>query len=196
MTRYRLPHIVFSGVVLFWATAANAMAVDDGFGAAKKFDSNYFSVAVAPGVDEGQLTSTLNISPSHKILAGQNLKGAAFAPNDLGGLLDALYIWCASVLDMQATSRRTVLKIARDEQGLKEIFTRLYAKEGFSDKAFYVYETNTLYIAAPDFTKEILGHEVGHAIISNFFVVQPPMKVQEVLAGYIEYQLRKRSSEK
>jgi len=36
-----------------------------------------------------------------------------------------------------------------------------------------------------------LGHEIGHAVISNYFVVQPPIRIQEVLAGYVEYQLRK-----
>ena len=52
-------------------------------------------------------------------------------------------------------------------------------------------DINTIYITAENFKKAVLGHEVAHAVISHYFVVQPSMKVQEVLAGYIEYQLRK-----
>lgn len=32
---------------------------------------------------------------------------------------------------------------------------------------------------------------MGHALMSHYFVVQPSVKIQEVLAGYVEYQLRK-----
>ena len=38
---------------------------------------------------------------------------------------------------------------------------------------------------------KVLGHEIGHAVISHYFVVLPSVKVQEVLAVYVEYQLRK-----
>ena len=86
---------------------------------------------------------------------------------------------------------RGTIKVSRDETELADIYLRLYGTERRSEKAFYIYELNTLYVTEQDFTKEILGHEMGHAIISNFFVVPAPEKVQEVLAGYIEYQLRK-----
>jgi hypothetical protein len=56
--------------------------------------------------------------------------------------------------------------------------------------SFYVYDLNTIYVSAGSFKREVLGHEIAHAVISHYFVVQPPMKAQEVLAGYVEYQLR------
>jgi hypothetical protein len=37
----------------------------------------------------------------------------------------------------------------------------------------------------------VLGHEIAHAIMSHYFVVLPSEKIQEVLAGFVEYQLRK-----
>jgi hypothetical protein len=39
----------------------------------------------------------------------------------------------------------------------------------------------------------MLGHEIAHAIISSFFIVPPPEKIQEVLAGYVDYSLLKKS---
>ena len=170
---------------------AFARGPEDGFVASRKMDGRYFSVQIAPGVEELQLVQELGIGPEHKILAGQAVGGARFSSNSLPDLMDALFLWSCNVLDMQLFSYRGTVKIVTDETALAGIYRRLFGVEHTGEKAFYVYECNTLYVAAPNFTKEIVGHEVAHAIISNFFVVQPPAKVAEVLAGYIEYQLRK-----
>ena len=50
---------------------------------------------------------------------------------------------------------------------------------------------NTIYASAENFKIGVIGHEIAHAVISHYFVVQPSVKIQEVLAGYVEYQLRK-----
>jgi hypothetical protein len=48
-----------------------------------------------------------------------------------------------------------------------------------------------VYISYPEMTIGMLGHKIAHAIISHYFVVPPPAKIQEVLAGYVEYSIRK-----
>jgi hypothetical protein len=171
--------------------AAFARAPEDGFVSARKMESRYFTIQLSPGVDEFPLIQNLGVGPEHKILAGQAIGGAQFSSNSLSDILDAFFLWSCSVLDMQLYSYRGNVKVVPDESSLADIYRRLYGMERKGEKAFYVYEVNTVYVAAQNFTKEIVGHEVAHAIISNFFVVQPPEKVQEVLAGYIEYQLRK-----
>ncbi|MBF0485354.1 MAG: hypothetical protein HQL16_02450 [Candidatus Omnitrophica bacterium] len=187
--------LLFTAMVLAISVSpAFARGPDDGFSAAKKIETRYFSVSLASGVDEPALIQSLNIGPEYNIFSSLNARsgsGASFSINNLGDLLDGLFEWACGIMDMNLYSYRGSIKIAREENDLKVIYQRLYGQEGYSEKGFYIAEVNTLYIAAPDFTKEILGHEMGHAIISSFFVVQPPAKVQEVLAGYIEYQLRK-----
>ena len=190
----RLPRILKSVLfaVLFAAVAAAAQAApgpSDGFTPARIIASRFFTIQLAPGVDEPTLVSSLGLGPESKILAGQSLS----SPNSLGNVMDAFFIWACGVLDMQLYSYRGTIKVVRDQSELADIYLRLYGVERRSEKGFYIYELNTLYVTEQDFTKEILGHEMGHAIISNFFVVQAPAKVQEVLAGYIEYQLRKKS---
>jgi hypothetical protein len=74
---------------------------------------------------------------------------------------------------------------------LAGIYRRLFDRDLGEVKSFYVYELNTIYTSAENFRRGIIGHEIGHAIMSHYFVVQPPVKIQEVLAGYVEYQLRK-----
>ncbi len=181
-------------LTLVGSGAAFARAPEDGFVTARKMDARYFTVQLAAGVDELQLVQALDVGPEHKILTGQSISTLKVSPNNLGDLLDAFFLWSCGVLDMQLYSYRGTVKVVPDEAALAEIYRRLYGMERKGEKAFYIYELNTVYVAAPNFTKEIVGHEVAHAIISNFFVVQPPTKVQEVLAGYIEYQLRKNPS--
>jgi hypothetical protein len=187
---------IFSTIFLVLALSipgeASARPVEDGFGAAKTIETKKFTVQIASGIDEGALTQSLDIGPSDKILAGQSLAGASFSSSSLGDLLDALFIWAGNILDMQLYSFRGTIKIARNSADLDAVYQKLYGQLGRTQKAFYVYEVNTLYLSAEDFTKEIIGHEMAHAIISNFFVVQPPTKVAEVLAGYIEFQIRKK----
>jgi len=184
-----LKSFLFAVVLTAAASAAWAAAgPSDGFSPARKIESKYFSIQLAAGVDELNLVSSLDLGPDSKVLAGQSLS----SPNNLGNLLDALFMWACGVLDMQLYSYRGTIKVSRDENALADIYQRLYGTERRSEKGFYIYELNTLYVTEQDFKKEILGHEMGHAIISNFFVVPAPEKVQEVLAGYIEYEMRKK----
>ncbi len=192
---FRALSVICLSFILLAPGAANARPLDDGFTASKKVDSRKFMIQIAPGIDEGALVQSLDIGPSHKILAGQTLEGVKFSPSSLGDLLDALFIWAGNVLDMQLYSFRGTIKIVATSADLGKVYQALYGVEGRPQKAFYVYEVNTLYLSAEDFTKEIIGHEMAHAIVSNFFVVQPPEKVAEVLSGYIEFQLRKISKQ-
>ena len=61
------------------------------------------------------------------------------------------------------------------------------------ERSYYLHETNTVYISYKDLTLGMLGHEIAHAIISNYFVVLPSAEVQEILSGYVEYSLKKQT---
>ena len=74
---------------------------------------------------------------------------------------------------------------------MNEVF-RSYFKKEFNERSFYLYTNNTIYISFEDLTLEMLAHEIAHAVISRYFVVLPPAKVQEILCGYVEYILKKR----
>lgn len=174
--------MVLAAISGVWARPA-----DDGFSSAKEVRAQYFTISLAPGVDEESIIRSLDISPTHKILAGKALN----QPNTVGNLVDALFLWAGGVLDMQLYNYKGSIKVVRNAAALSDVYRKLYGMNNHGEKSFYIFEINTIYIAATEVTKEILGHEIGHAIICNFFVVPPPAKVQEVLAGYIEYQLRK-----
>lgn len=183
----RIYKIIFIINVLFLPLFGTVFAIDDGFGAAKKIEGKYFTIYYSPQVDISGLPQQLNLGPSDKILVG----GSANTMN-LAEMLDTLYILVGDTLDMHIYSFKGNIKICPSHQQLDSIYNNLFGKSLTSSAySFYVYDLNTIYASAENFKIGVVGHEIAHAIISHYFVVQPPVKVAEVLAGYVEYQLRK-----
>ncbi|MBZ0167484.1 MAG: hypothetical protein K8I00_11815, partial [Candidatus Omnitrophica bacterium] len=57
--------------------------------------------------------------------------------------------------------------------------------------AFYYHATNTIYLSLESASLGVIGHEMTHALISKYFVVPPTERIQEILAGYVEFSLKK-----
>ncbi|MCP4652509.1 MAG: hypothetical protein GY858_03885 [Candidatus Omnitrophica bacterium] len=112
----------------------------------------------------------------------------------LAETLDNLYSEVSDILDIHMYSFHSKIHIVRDKFQLNSILNRRY-KMDFTKEALYLHEENTIYVSLEDLTLGMLGHEIGHAIVSRYFVVPPPVKVQEVLCGYVEYNLRKKTKE-
>ena len=158
---------------------------NDGFGSARKIESQHFTIYYAPELNLDELTKALDIRPSDKIISG-----GSYA-NDLGGMIDILFSQVCDILDMQLYSFHGTIKICRDFEQVNAIYGDLFDRGLSKSHSFYTYDSNTVYISAEHFKREVLGHEIGHAVICHYFVVLPSVKIQEVLATFIEYQLRK-----
>jgi len=167
-------------------------AVNDGFSAASIEDSQYFQIHFQKGTSHSQLLEKLDFIPDQEWLLNSNFdKNISFA--GLTGAIDALFIRVSSILDMYLYTFKGNIKVCQNHDQLKKIFYTLYHNQSIPDTgySFYVHELKTIYISQDHFTKAVLSHEIAHAVISHYFVVQPSIKVQEVLAGYIEFQIRK-----
>ncbi len=55
--------------------------------------------------------------------------------------------------------------------------------------AFYVRDTNTIYLQLQDLRIGILAHEMGHAVLDHYFAIQPPDRVAELLCQYVDKQV-------
>ena len=108
----------------------------------------------------------------------------------LAKVVDTLYLKVSDVLDIHMYSFQGTINIVPDQKGISIVFKKTMDKN-FHERSFYIKEKNTIYISYEDLTPGMLGHEIAHAIQCNYFVVPPPTKVQEVLAGYVEYSLKK-----
>jgi hypothetical protein len=183
----RFQRIILAAVFLS-LTFSLAQAADDGFGAARKIESQHFIIFYSPQLDPYSLLEKLNIRPTDAVFA----ETTSSKGDSLGMALDTLYSIVMQALDMNLYSFQGNLKICSDREQLDRLYESIFGRQ-LKSSSFYISEYNTIYISADDFTKEILGHEIAHMIISHYFVVQPPQKVAEILSGYVEYQLRKAS---
>ena len=53
--------------------------------------------------------------------------------------------------------------------------------------------TMTIHIALQNYTAGIMGHEITHALIAKYFVVPMPVNAQEILCGYVNFEVNKES---
>lgn len=181
-----ISRIFFTSIAAVFLFTGYSFAVpEDGFGAAVKLESRYFTIYYAPQLDPQALASQLEIRPLEQVITGESYA------DDLGGRIDTLFSQACVILDMQLPSFHGVIKIGQEAARINAAYRNIFGKELGNKRSFYLYDTNTIYISSADFKREILGHEMAHAIISRYFVVLPPLKIQEVLATYVEFQLRR-----
>ncbi len=178
-------------VFLLTPLVAPAWGADDGFGESTRVEGGHFNLYYKSDVDLNDLVSQLNISKTDQVLTNQRIDNSSLH-GELASMLDVLFNRASDVLDMHVYSLKADIKVFATQQQLTDFYNKLFNTQlpctGF---AFYVHDFKSIYISAQNFRREILGHEMGHAVMSHYFVVQPSIKIQEVLAGYVEYQLRK-----
>jgi len=187
MSEGRFRNIITAASILFFLAVGIAYAYDDGFTLSRKAEGRHFTIYYSPKLDLEGLAQQLNISPADKILASGSTKGLS----GLVGMVDTLFTQVCDILDMQLYSYTGIIKICQDYSQLSQLYRNLFNADLGGMLSFYVNDSNTIYISQENFKRSVLGHEIAHAIIAHYFVVQSPVKVQEVLAGYVEYQLRK-----
>ncbi len=187
----KLTRIILAAVILPALIFNSSYAFDDGFDPAKKTTGKYFVIYYGPEINILNLTQALDITHSDKFLTGKFFEeGKNSFDIQFADMLDILFTRVSDILDMHVYSFQGEIKLCRDREQLNKIYYSLFNKE-LNSASFYVYSLNTIYISQADFKYEIIGHEIAHAIISHYFVVLPPLKIQELLASYVEYQLKR-----
>lgn len=193
MSSYKFYKIIIIAAVLLLAGRAvlSAVDIDDGFGSARTIKGDHFTIYYEPHLDIRELIQNLEIYLSDEILTGKAIRKSDSSERTLADMVDILFRRVCDILDMQLYSFHGNIKVCRDKEHVNSVYNTLFNRDLKSFHSFYTYDINTIYISAENFRREVLSHEIAHTVISYYFVVQPSMKVQEVLAGYIEYQLRK-----
>lgn len=183
--------IISAACLLFILTNRACSENDDNLVQLAGIEGAYLTIYYAQELDPKELAQKLDITYAEEILAARAVSSGAFTGNrELADMLDTLFLQVCDVLDMHLYSLKTNIKICKNLEQLKDVYSYLFYKD-INTCSFYVYNLNTIYISPESFNIGVLSHEIAHAITSHYFVVQPPIKISEVLAGYVEYQLRK-----
>ncbi len=155
------------------------------------FESRYFTIKAFEGLNVTELLKKLNYDYFLQVDTFLKDTPAVAAPDVLlARNIDAIYAEVQTVLGLEVSAFHGTILICPDQLSVQEEFRKIYGMD-FQERSFYVFDLNTIFISYQDLTLGMLGHEIAHAVISGYFVVPPPTKVQEVLAGYVEYSLRK-----
>jgi hypothetical protein len=182
-------------IALFSCVAAGSLfaaEIEDSFGPASKIEGKYFTIYYSQQIDISILSQQLSITAADKILAGRNIDDDIASEHGIAGMIDVLYSLVGDMVDMHVYNFKGNIKICQNHVQLNNIYRKLFGQDLLSYMvSFYISDTSTIYISEENFRREVLGHEIAHAIINHYFVVSPPVKVQEILSKYIEYQLRK-----
>ncbi len=56
--------------------------------------------------------------------------------------------------------------------------------------AYYSPAEDTIYLAVSEASLTVIVHEIGHAIVERYFEVRPPYKIHELLAQFVEKQIK------
>jgi len=190
-----MPHLsmrlrlLFIVLFLFFISIRLSYAAGDGFTPEGKIESKYFTIFYTSGVSLPEVNRRLGLSVSDNFLSGVTAEKKISAEAQLALGMDYLFEQVCDALDMRLYSFRGVIKLCRDYAQLNMIYKDFF-KKNLGTRSFYVYSLNSIYTSADNFKLGIVAHEMAHVIISHYFPVLPSAKVQEVLAMYVEYQLR------
>jgi len=173
---------------VFLGNVSAAQLINDGFSSSRRLESTYFNIYLSSGIDLQLLTEKISLPPSIRAIIKTPLAGVD--EYSLSGQLDLIFLAICEIMDLRLQALNSNIKICRDREELSHVSETLFGRP-YQVPGFYVAEIDTLYIDAESITLNILGHELSHAVQSHYFVVPPPQKIQEVLAGFVEFQLRK-----
>ncbi len=157
---------------------------------AETIETKYFKVSLCEGCSLPSFAEKINATALFRLDALSG-KGSDIRSIIKEGI-DALFLEVCDALDIKLKSYRGSLVIYPD---IIEVSKAAYGNSQIIEAnlpSIYIPSHNTIYISFQELTPGMLAHEMAHAVISTYFVVPPPAKTQEILAGYVEYSIRKR----
>ena len=191
-----MPYLLRKTVLLIAALFIIAVVSKNVF-AEPLIKSKYFSVYADGDIDKVDLLKKLNAGYFLRLGAAFSEKAGRGEELDsmVASTLDAIYLEVSDILDIHMYDLNIDLEILPDRAALASILKPYIGGKTVDMPSFYYYDKNRIYISLADLNSGMLGHEIGHAIVTHYFVVPPPAKLQEVLSGYVEYSIRKHAKD-
>ncbi|MDP8234607.1 MAG: hypothetical protein P9M06_07435 [Candidatus Saelkia tenebricola] len=156
-------------------------------------DSDYFTIYYQDGVDPLGIAYDIQIGGVFYLYqdANKSIVPGGDPEDILAENVDDLFTEVSDILDIHLYSYHGDIKICSNKEELEKVFSERFDQE-LETESFYHNEENTIYITKEGLKPGILAHEMAQVIVSHYFVILPPAKVQEVLSEYVEVNLNKK----
>jgi len=104
---------------------------------------------------------------------------------EISAKVDNLYKRVQEILDMRKKSPKVFINLYPDRNLLDQAYYHIYQSKN-NIRAWYIFDSNTIYININDVHEGMLAHEMAHSIIDHFLLVRPPAASAEILARYVD----------
>lgn len=135
---------------------------------------------ISPGAQNKTITRIL--------ASGSNDKGVE-------EYLDQVLRHVQIILDMPVSGMKLKVKLYNDPDEVALLYKQQISKgtaiahQTARPLAFYWKKDNTIHIQVQQVHLGMLAHEMAHAIMFHFFIPPPPLKIQEMLAIYVDREI-------
>lgn len=192
MSTFKFPKILLYHICLclFLLSAADVVRADLPDDAQwQLLETKHVKIHYHDQKDLEQFNNKIDYSPVSMGLQGLFSKPDSDDPTEkIKQKVDAVYERVQEILDMRKSMDKININIYRDKEELHAAYYEIF-QESSQLRAWYIYESNTIYINAADMHEGILAHEMAHAIIDHFLSVRPPSATAEILARYVDGHL-------
>ncbi len=115
-------------------------------------------------------------------------------PKEIIGIVekkvDALFERAQEILDMRKRMDKVTINVYHDKDQLHAAFKQIYRKS-CRIRAWYEFKYHTVFVCIDDVHEGMLAHEMAHGIIDHYLKVRPPTATAEILARYVDSNLKK-----
>ncbi|HBF43764.1 MAG TPA: hypothetical protein DDW42_09105 [Desulfobacteraceae bacterium] len=102
--------------------------------------------------------------------------------------VDALFERVQEILDMHGRLKKVTINLYPNKKQFHKAYYYLTGTR-CPLRAWYIFESNTIYINVDDVFEGMLAHEMAHAVVDHYLSVRPPTATAEILARYVNKHL-------
>ena len=148
----------------------------------KTYQTQYATISSASEADRYRFTR--NIGSGLSFLSESPEKNPLLAKTRVDKIVETV----SFLLGMHPLKLHFTISLYKTQTEVAAAY-RALGMLGAAPVAFYSHRSRTIVVSIDDITDRILAHEIAHAVICAYFVTPPPVRMQEILAQYVDKNL-------